>query len=381
MSIQPVGCHVKTLFKEKQLDVNKLQQIRDTRHISLSITSKCSLKCPYCVSNMFLPATQQLELAIDNLGIDEYLKRVLYFAKPYFPNISFNIPGSGEPTESPYFVRLATEFVKRGAKLNFQSNLHGIKNIEAFTSQFSKEMIQKQVTATISFHCGTYIDAGIRGKELRQLWLYDWLPRCIETGIKLNTVIVPMTPSVLHNPNFIKDYEYILKITRCTPALSELFHFYNDKHYPDAYTSEETNHLAEIQQYFHYGHLNLGFNKKILTCMGIPNKTQYLTNYIEVKGFSCASCMGDIEILADGFIRRCQSIPAESTIYGNICDPNYEYLPVILTDNPVICPANQCLCRSFGIAYCLQIYGITLDEYYHAWYLDHNKPEVAAYFQ
>lgn len=206
--------NVRALIKGKKPNWAMVQKMRRDRRMALCIGTKCSLKCPYCVSNMFLPGTQQHTTVLDEIGVDEYLKRVLSITAPFVPDVSFTISG-GEPTENPYFTQIATALFETGANILLQTNLHGIVNIEKFAAQFPREEIQKRVKSVVSFHLGAYLDLGERGQAYRQKWVTDWLPRMVKTGITILAVVVPCTPKVLDDKEFIREYEQILHLAQC----------------------------------------------------------------------------------------------------------------------------------------------------------------------
>ena len=98
--------------------------------LSLGITRRCSLRCPYCVANKHLEGSQ-IDSVIDEIGIEKYMERLKIIVKPY-ENLTIRLSGEGEPSESKYFVRIASDMFKLGYKISIQTNLHGIHNIIKF---------------------------------------------------------------------------------------------------------------------------------------------------------------------------------------------------------------------------------------------------------
>ena len=306
---------------------------------------------------MFNPEVQKQSVFIDQIGIDETIQRLELLIPNDQSGLYLTLPGPGEPTESPHFLRLSKYFLSKNAILGMSSNLNGIKDLEALAASVPAGTIKDKTSIGLSYHLGTYLDRP-HGDEMRQHFL-DSFKRLVELGYNVVQVTTPMTPKVLDS-TYEQDIAWMKTLTDIEPYPVGLVHLYNGIRYPEAYTPDESKKLAEIQERLHIKQPDV----TEWTAEQIP----WLTSWLELKGQPCQAFARSVEILIDGRMRHCQAGPQEATVFGNFTSFDTQHPPKLFGDNPTLCPADQCQCRGFGEEYCLKLQGKTLKDYYRELY-------------
>ena len=366
---------ISELFRQSTIDLDRVKYFQDNNLLSISITMRCSLRCPYCVSNMFNPRSQR-DNFIDKMGIQSFIDKLYTCFHHKFP-MQTSIPGTGEPTESPHFVPLFSKLLEWENTVIIQTNLNGSKRIEEVLSSYSKKEVHDRVKIVTSYHLGTMLDRPLQeGYDLRSKYLCEHFPRIVDLGCNVVQVVTPMTPKAIRDDRIINDFEFLYKLHAFQPVVTELYHFYQGKTYPRDYTPEDRNLLQEVRakifdvcqyhpQTFH----------------DVPNKDQvkYNTAAFKLKGMSCYKPTYHLDILATGELRICQTEPPWILGQFETIDP--DFVKTVFHDEPVKCPAEKCLCRSAGISGCLSVHGITTNEYYYAHYMENHQPQIAKLFQ
>lgn len=339
------------------------------RSLKIVITTRCSLRCPYCVNNMGQPRVQELGTLLDEVGPEEFL--ALIDAITIWPSeggdpITVGLTGAGEPTESPHFVALARGLFARGADLQFGTNLHGVRNIETFADGLD---LTGRVVASASFHLGAYTD------EQRERYP-DLYARAVATGLTMGHVCTPMSPVLLKDGRYLADVERLRAIHPATFVPIELYHTIDGKPYPASYTDEERVALREIQNAVGYDPMTQGTGNVGEGGGSIPSAAiEHLVNYLEVPGQPCLISMFAATIQRTGFIQRCRHTP--QTYIGHLRhDPPAELFPT----GAKPCPGQRTGCKGVCNQFSLVPHGIGLDDYFREWYADRGRADIAALF-
>jgi MoaA/NifB/PqqE/SkfB family radical SAM enzyme len=366
--------NIQKLFENKSLSQEQIASILQHRQIDLELTGKCSLMCPYCISANSKTYDSSL---INGLGIEAFLKKLEHIAKPYMP-LLFAIIGPGEPTESEYFVPIVKRLLELGNNIKIMTNIRGIVNIQKAISKENGHRVQ----LVVSFHLGAFLERQnrdyLRGEFMANIKVIS------ELGCKINTINTPLSPAILHEnvALYLSDIKEIMNITQqqFQPTPVEMYGFYHGKRYPESYTKEELTQIAFIHEQLHYNYQQHGLVKKedtnVIANQQLEQQIQHLENQLTLKQCPCVMMMKHIAIDLFGRVRYCNMVPP--FILGNFRDFP-EHMP-IFSNNPVQCPADICHCKSSGTAHALFPYGITLNQYYEAYYSDQNKPEIAKLF-
>lgn len=324
---------------------------KSRRTMTLLIHPHCSLKCPYCVNNMGSDTPRPIT-AISTLGVDGYLAKLDAMVANWDLTA---VPGGGEATESPYFVDLASGLLERGARVHLETNTHGVKNVEALAKRHD---LTGRVISSTSYHLGAYLDHGIDPSKCRAR-----IARLAAAGVTIGAIITPMSPPVLADPQrYLDDVESILEIVpgaRVVPF--ELYHWYKGSEYPRSYTEAERSALASIRETVSY---------KVPPTMPLsPAITPHLQNWLVVPGQPCWVANYRATVGYGGRVRLCNHVTqtyAEGDLFGT------EAIP---------CPGTvKTGCKQICVEYCLAPMGVTLGEYFFAWYSEQGEGAKAKVF-
>ena len=336
----------------------------EIRGLTLAFTVTCSLRCPYCVNNMAKADVQAIPTLIDEIGAEvylDYLDRIIDWSVPIWVGLT----GAGEPSESPHFVALARGLFERGALLHLGTNLHGIRNLEAFAAGID---LTGRTKADVSFHYGAYTLKQI--DRFPELWA-----RFVKAGLTPTTLITPMTPGVLEE---MDDYlEMVGRLQEIHPTKVvplELYHFLDGVEYPAGYTRKDRERLKEVQSsvgYNAFEHGTGGGETSTIRAEALP----HLVNYLEIQGQSCLIGMFRAVVRLDGWVVRCQHKP--QTKIGHLRDNP----PVRLYDYFALpCPGQSAGCKAVCNRFCLQPNGVSLADYFRAWYTERGEHEIGELF-
>jgi MoaA/NifB/PqqE/SkfB family radical SAM enzyme len=374
---------INDLFKDHTIDPAYIEQKRKQRRLDIQITTKCSLQCPYCIGQLNHDALQHRKTFLDEMGTDAFLAKIhqLFDGRGV---VNFGIPGAGEPTEHPDFVRIMKELLSFGGLVKITTNmLHGERILKICQEMgYTKAQAHEHIQLAISYHYGALKVKGDVGQKLRKHILERSYPAIIESGVQINAIITPMSPDLLWDDQFIKDIEYFQQFAKFIPTLGELYGQYNHKTYPHDYTKEERIQLARIQEHFNYNYLNHGLAQIETTEKQAkkpidPDAIQYMTNYLMLHGKKCTLPMSYASLDVHGNINWCNSTPV--SFRGRFQD-NITYEDIFM-DDIIPCPFDICQCKSSGNSNCLFAHGIGLEEYYYAWYKEEKKEDIAKLFE
>jgi len=376
---------------EVVLSMTKLTELLTNRHFDLkyylpeqrrvdfSITTKCSLRCPYCIGGML---NDDIEPSIwDRMGTDILIEKIhrLFDGKGI---VNFGLPGRGEPTEHPDFVRMACALLSFGGCLKVQTNLlFGYKFVEIVQKMgFSKTEAARRIELAPSYHYGTFLTMGDQGQAIREKLLHKTLPAMLAVGIHITGFIIPMTPELLWDNQFVVDMEYLASLGATESTLIELHGQYHGKTYPDAYTKEECDQLLKLQARFHYNPASHGTCLRDTTSNITklnPDKIKYYNAPLYLRGLECSLGCLYVGVNYNGDMSHCGAAPKR--FFGNLFtfDPTQDIFDV----KPVPCTYHECGCRAAGNANAIIPNGFTLDDYYCAYYWDQRKPEIARMFK
>lgn len=343
-----------------------------TCSLMLHMYPDCSLRCPYCVNNMHNAARRVPALLLDEIGPEAYLSRldaIMDWTVPVTVTL-----GGGECTESPHFAVLARGLLDRGADLHLATNLRGMANIEEAVRGLPFEEVHRRVSASVSYHLGAFLDRGVSGAAMRRRFIDDLWPAAAFAGVRIGSLITPMTPACLADPDYLEDIRRMLAVwPGARPVPTELYHVYRGLPYPASYTVVERERLREIQVALNHDAFNQG-NADPGEVRLRPEATPWMVNFLEVPGAPCWVSSARAEVRYDGTIRRCRHSPqVDVGKFG-------EFSGALFADGPEPCPATRTGCKGICLAYCLKPAGVHLDEYFFAWYTEQGKPEVAELF-
>ena len=112
------------------------------------------------------------------------------------------------------------------------------------------------------------------------------------------------------------------------------------------------------------------------------NKEQipYVVNIVSLKGKLCKLRMEQIDIMANGVIQLCPSIPRWYSKY-NLADITEDSDLKLFEDKMIPCPRDVCSCLSTGLYHCLIPNGETAHDYFYDLYMKQGKPEIARLFK
>lgn len=347
---------VNDLFEGKSFEVPKRH-----RCLKIVVTGRCSLRCPYCVSNLHL---RQGDVFLDEVGAAEFL-RLLDAITTWGPDLRVSLGGAGEPTESKEFVHLARGLLDRGAFLHIGTNLRGMRAIETLGP------LHGRAEATVSYH------AGAMSREQRDRFVSVLWPRAIAAGLPVGTVVTPMTPDLLAEPEiYLAEADILLSgspATRIVPI--ELYHVLDGKPFPESYTKGETAALAYLQRSFGYEPARHGLGDADgptpINQAAIP----HLVNFVEVPGQLCAVRMFSATITRSGDIESCRHYPPSRI--GHLRD---DPPSALFEETPAPCPARRSGCKAICNAFCLEPHGVGLASYFEAWHRDRGDDDVASLF-
>lgn len=347
--------YVTGLLETNKPDIEFMRELTARpKNISLFFSPECSLKCPYCSSKLYqkgLQKTLKSKVIIDKIGIKRYIENVSRLIEPYMP-LRVTLAGTGEPTESPHFFKLANTFLEMGNQVHIQTNLLHSKVIETFLRSFSKDDVAERVSFLASYHLGAFLDMD-EGKTLRQRFLKVHYPRIAKYNCKM-IMVTPMTPKVLKDKNFIGDFEYMSTLypnpERFIAYPLELGAIYQEKRWPGSYTESERLRVYEL----------LDKTNSLRTVPTNSDMLKNMNNFLYLKHMPCHVRTKNILVGIDGDIWYCTK--NKEDIIGNIANVkklNYPY------DNyQILCPQDKCNCKAFGYSYCLFPNGISIEEYY-----------------
>jgi len=371
------------LFADRSIDPSYIDQKRQQRRLDIQITTKCSLQCPYCIGQLNGIKNQERKTFLDEMGTDAFLTKIHQLFDGH-GIVNFGIPGAGEPTEHPDFVRIMKELLSFGGFVKITTNmLHGDQILKVCQEMgYTKEQAHEHIQLAISYHYGALKVKGELGQKLRKHIIEKSYPAIIESGVRINAIITPMSPDLLWDDQFIKDIEHFQQFATFVPTLGELYGSYNNKMYPKDYTPEEMKQLAKIQAYFNYNYLNHGLDQLATTIKQakktVPNEAiQHMTNYLMLKGRKCTLPMSYASLDIHGNINWCNSVPVS---YRGRFQDNITYKDIFM-DDVIDCPFDVCACKSSGNSNCLFAHHIGLEEYYYAWYKQEKKETIAQLFK
>jgi hypothetical protein len=342
--------------------------------LMLHMHARCSLRCPYCVNNMHNPARRMPDLLLDRIGPEAYLARldaIMDWSSPVAVTL-----GGGECTESRHFVPLMRGLLGRGPEvtIHLATNLRGVANVEEAVRGMPFEEVHRRVSASVSYHLGTFLDGADCGGAMRARFIDDLWPRAVVAGVRIGSLITPMTPACLADPDYLDDVRRMLAVwPKARPVPTELYHVYRGLPYPASYTVEERERLRAVQQALGHDAFNQG-NADPGEVRLRPEATPWMVNWLEVPGAPCWVSSARAEVRYDGTIRRCRHTPQVDV--GKLG----EFTGRLFGEGAEPCPGQRTGCKGICLAYCLRPAGVHLDEYFFAWYAQQGKPEVAELF-
>lgn len=341
------------LLKTHRLDKNFVNHIlSQPKAFDISFTTRCALKCPYCLNSMFKPSVQRRTEMVDSIGVERYIKNLKVLIEPYVPaNISF--AGAGEATQSEHFVKITSEMLAMGNNILISTNLYHSEHLETLLKNCSDEE-SKRIFIIFSYHLGACLERK-NGKELRRELLKNYAK--IASYGHIYQITTPLTPEVLVDKVFERDLEYFETLhpspSKLQLDLRELVGKYKGLRYPLAYTEQETRRMLALRG--KYG---------VAKPMPIPFK--YVTHVPRLKGMPCYLSTRLLQISINGSIYRCQL--TKRNIIGNISNVKSLANKRLFSDKPRLCPHETCSCKPRGSYYCLRPYRVTLAEYYREYY-------------
>lgn len=365
---------IKGLFQKKHLNQEIIDDFKQNKYITIHPTRKCNLGCSYCVNHK----TQKMkapETVLEKAGASKIIQQLESLLQG-IDNLTVDFIGEGECLISPIFPELFHWCMDKKYKIIIQTNLHGtcMDVLRMVSALYSKEELQR-VTVGTSFHLGAYRDifrSDEKFNHIKSNWIsnYSYLSKL---GVQLGRIEMPMTPFCLIYDQLNCIFGFC-KSLGGHPAPVALVGNYKGKHYPDGYTQEENKKLREFFNTWREDDEKIAIRVKKWNSEQIP----HIEHQIYLQGNPCYKRMHSIEIMANGQIRYCQSFPywwyGGHLLNGPFPNPVFE-------DKPVDCPIPACGCDTIGIRHCLRPNGIDIEQYYHAYYMDKNKPKIAEKFK
>lgn len=350
--------HLQTLFQHDK-DHETIAYLESQQFLTLDITHGCNLGCPYCVSAKH-PNTQAQPTIIEEMGLKAYLAQLDRMVA-HTKKLQVRLVGEGEVTTSPHFMKIVEWAFQHNFDVQIQSNLHGISRIEKLVAQYPNKKANWKIG--LSYHAGAY---ELLGKpQWRTFWVQRWFPRLVALGVQILKIDTPLHPILYQDPNLLAEFQSFQQLTSVNIQPVSLV----GQGYPEKYTPEEQQWVAELQGHF------LSESKQYNT-QWTPEQIPYLVHHMELQGFECWMAARNFKIKANGNITSCGGRPPQ--IQWNI--KTYPDQP-LFASGPIKCPYPICSCRSHGIYNCLAPHNVTMRQYYHAWYLDQNQPEIAQLFE
>ena len=345
-----------------------------TRQVDLCISPDCTLHCPYCVSHM---KQKRPNVILETIGIEKYLERFFDIFGNY-KHLNITIAGPGEPSESPYFVPICNALLDKGYKLRIYSNLSHLQNYLSIAKHIQ---YKKQICVTSSYHFGAFMELGDFGIARNDQFMKNIIS-IISSGVVILSMNTPLSPPMLTSENiklYFTSVKQIKKSTKIFVTPVELYGTYQGKAYPQSYTEKEREYVFKIHRRLHYHMESHGVANKI-DYAPVSEKTisrlQYTHNSPFLKGMPCLISYRHVVIDLQGRLFYCNSTPRFfiSTLLS------YDASKPIFSETEKPCPAIMCNCKSAGNAQCLKPHAITLNEYYYAYYMEHNQPIIAEMF-
>lgn len=347
---------------------------KTTRQVDLHISPDCTLRCPYCVSQM---KKKRPNVLLEKIGVEKYLDQFFKIFGRY-EHLNITIAGPGEPSESPYFVPICSKLLEKGYNLRIFSNLSNLPNYLSIASHIQHP---GQIKITSSYHFGAFMELGRYGIERNTQFLIN-LPKIVSVGIIINSMNTPLSPPMLTSDHVKLYFDSVKKIKTYTKVFVtpvELYGTYQGKPYPQSYTEEQRGFVKRIHQRLHYHMEEHGVANKInytQVSEKTTNRLQYTHNSPHLKGMPCLVSFRHVAIDLQGRMFYCNSTPR--FFLPNFLD--YNPSKSIFMEKEGICPAEMCNCKSAGNAQCLKPHVITLNEYYYAYYMEHNQSAIAEMF-
>jgi hypothetical protein len=319
---------------------------RNTPTVALYMAQNCSHGCVYCVSHMY--NTTKRSGFLEEVGWEEYGRLLLKLAGNI--KVVFNFAGPGECAEQTDFVPLVRLLLNAGHFVVIQTHGLSSKTIAHALEPYSREFIAERVTLHLSFHIAAYLDDA----DTRRLDAYvqKHITRLAKLGC-LICLIVPMSPKVLVWERIEEHLLSFKKIAEDSKsrgfiyALTEFHGPYQGRHFPADYTPLEQQRMSYL-----------------MTKFGNPSRGELdgasavaVGDGLFTRGLPCYAHVMNTEVLSDGSLSHCQSIPPNKA--GHLrdepsLDQKFEAKP---------CPYQKCECVSVGMNLSLKPCGITLQDY------------------
>lgn len=312
------------------------------KELRLNFTYKCNLGCSYCVSHKS-PCLQDKDSLIEEKGAEWYLTQVDNLLKGVdTSDLIIALRGEGDVLQSKAFPAVF-QWALQFNGIEFQTNLHGWPTLRNCLVSVSQEK-RASIIMNCSYHLGHYLDQN--QSHMRALW-FKYYTEVANLGITLGQVDIPLTPKCLYDPLFLIELNKIFQLGgHPNPAI--LVGVYEEKPYPERYTFEELKLVAKyLSLYSPY--------------IWDASEIAHIEHYLHVKGLPCNFRMKRIDIMADGQIQYCPSVPRWNATYK--LGEEQDSIP-LFESAPIPCPHETCGCKTIGQQFCLDLNQIPIKEYF-----------------
>jgi len=320
--------------------------------LNLYYSTTCSLRCPYCVSNMHHDGKQRRSTVLGKLGPEKYVENVRRVVGSERRNVLHG--GPGEVIEVDGFKHIFKSFADDGCIQIIQTNGNALPSLLEFFREMGREVMSR-TRFNISYHLGSYLAKDNPDHRRRR-----FIEKCMAVLAEFDCrcqVITPMTPAVLRDDRYVDETKEIRSMfgpDRCKIKAMELGHIFNGKRYPQSYTKEESLLVKEVMA-------AVGTTRQIVDT---PELVRFMGPKLRLRGMPCFVRLRTIKIGINGDVYFCTRNKID--VEGNIKDP--DSVNVSTFRNVVFCPHEICSCKGMAYMNVLRMYGISPEEYYVAYW-------------
>jgi hypothetical protein len=285
---------------------------------------------------------------LEEVGWKEYARLLLTLVGKV--RVVFNFAGPGECAQHRDFVSLVRLLLDAGHFVVIQTHGLSSRSIARALEPYSRAFIAERVTLHLSFHIAAYLDDA--NSRRLDAYVQKHISRLADLGC-LICLIVPLSPKVLvWEPleELLLEFKRKADVAQSrgfTYALTEFHGPYQGRHFPADYSQHEQERLSHLMSKF-----------------GNPSRDDLdgasavaLADGLFTRGLPCYAHVMTTEVMPDGSLRHCQSIPANNA--GHLRDER----PLNQAFQAKPCSFGTCVCVSVGYNLSLKPCGITLRDY------------------